>query len=253
MHSSQRTSLVAGNWKMNGSAGMAETLAGEIAAGVRADGPEVAVMPPFPYLERVAARVAGSAVALGAQDLSEYEMGAYTGEVSGAMLADVGARYVLVGHSERRSLLAESDQRVAAKFAAALEAGLSPVLCVGETREQRESGRTESVIAAQVDAAIARTGIDGLAGGVIAYEPVWAIGTGLVAEPPQAQAVHAFVRARLAEHDATIAGRIRILYGGSMKPDNAGELLACDDIDGGLIGGASLQADAFLAIVEAAA
>ncbi|MEX2500277.1 MAG: triose-phosphate isomerase [Wenzhouxiangellaceae bacterium] len=251
MNKIARMPLIAGNWKMNGQAAMAEALVDAIAAGMRGDDVGVLVIPPFPYLARLRDRVASAGMSLGAQDLSAHESGAYTGEVSGAMLADVGAGYVLVGHSERRRMHHETDAVVAAKFEAALAAGLKPVLCVGETREQREADETETVVAAQVDAVIARCGAAALAGAVIAYEPVWAIGTGLVATPDEAQQVHAFIRARLAGHDATIAGRIQILYGGSMKPQNAAELLACEDIDGGLIGGASLKADDFLAIVAA--
>ena len=246
-----RRPLVAGNWKMNGSTAMAESLAAGIARG--ADGSaEVAILPPFPYLATVARALADSDAALGAQDLSERSEGAFTGDVSGAMLADVGARYVLVGHSERRALHGETDEIVAEKFMAARRAGLKPVLCVGETREEREGDRTESVIAAQIDAVLGSGGIEAFESAVIAYEPVWAIGTGLVASPEQAQQVHAFIRARLADRDATIAGQIRILYGGSMKPRNAADLIGCDDIDGGLIGGASLDADDFLAIVSSA-
>lgn len=246
-----RRPLVAGNWKMNGSMAMAESLAAAIARGSGGSA-EVAVLPPFPYLTTVGRVLADSDVALGAQDLSQRSEGAFTGDVSGPMLADVGARFVLVGHSERRALHAESDEVVAEKFVAARRAGLEPVLCVGETREEREDDRTESVIAAQIDAVLGSGGIEAFDDAVIAYEPVWAIGTGLVATPEQAQRVHAFIRARLAEHDATIAGQIRILYGGSMKPRNAADLIACDDIDGGLIGGASLDAEDFLAIVSAA-
>lgn len=261
MNETARKPLIAGNWKMNGSVEMAETLADAIAAGVDGgstggnsgggNSVEVLLIPPFPYLDRLSERAASAGMLLGAQDVSAHESGAYTGEVSGAMLADVGASHVLVGHSERRQMHGETDEVVAAKFEAARSAGLKPVLCVGETREQREAGETESVIGAQVDAVIARCGAAGFDGAVIAYEPVWAIGTGLVATPEQAQRVHAFIRARLADHDATIARCIRILYGGSMKPQNAADLLACSDIDGGLIGGASLKADEFLAIIAA--
>jgi len=247
-----RRPLVAGNWKMNGSRAMAERLAGEIARGSRDVAAETAVMPPFPYLDRVRRVVEGSKVAVGAQDLSEREQGAFTGDVSGAMLVDCGARYVLVGHSERRQLHGETDAVVAAKFAAAYQAGLVPVLCVGETLDQREAGRTEAVVGGQIEAVVETCDAAAFGAAVIAYEPVWAIGTGRVASPDQAQRVHAFVRARLAGHNATIAGQIRILYGGSMKPGNAAELLACPDIDGGLIGGAALDPADFLKIVGAA-
>ncbi len=253
MSESTRRALVAGNWKMNGSLEMAERLASEIVRGAAGAAADIAVMPPFPYLEIVRRSIAGSGVDLGAQDLSERVGGAFTGDVSGSMLADCGVRYVLAGHSERRQLHGERDATVAAKCQAALDAGLAPVVCVGETREERENDRTEAVVGAQVDAVVEQCGIGALGGGVIAYEPVWAIGTGLVATPEQAQQVHAFIRARLAEADATIAGQIRILYGGSMKPGNARELLACQDIDGGLIGGAALKSADFLEIVGAAA
>jgi len=252
MDSAGRKPLIAGNWKMNGSGASADALAAGIAEGAGEASAEIAVMPPFPYLERVGAQLRGTGVLLGAQDLSERADGAFTGDVSATMLVDVGATYVLVGHSERRQLHEESNAVVAAKFQAALDVGLVPILCVGETREQREGDATEAVVGDQVDAVVRHCGVAALAGGVIAYEPVWAIGTGLVATPDQAQQVHAFIRARLAEADATIAGQIRILYGGSMKPGNARELLACEDIDGGLIGGAALEFADFLEIVGAA-
>jgi len=249
MNDTDRKALIAGNWKMNGSIAMAEALVDAIAqAGPCAA--EVLVIPPFIYIDRLRKRTASAGLLLGGQDLSAHESGAYTGEVSGSMLADVGADYVLVGHSERRQYHAESDDVVATKFEAAHAAGLKPVLCVGESREQREAGETEAVVGAQIDAVLARCGVSGFTGAVVAYEPVWAIGTGLVASPEQAQQVHAFIRARLARHDVTMAGRIQILYGGSMKPQNAAELLACEDIDGGLVGGASLNADEFTAIVK---
>jgi len=251
MNDTYRKPLIAGNWKMNGSISMAETLVDAIAAAGPFPAADVLVMPPFVYLDRLGARAASAGLLLGAQDLSEHAEGAYTGEISGGILADAGAAYVLVGHSERRQYHGESDEVVAAKFEAALAAGLKPVLCVGESRQQREAGETEAAVGAQIDAVLSRCGVSGFSGGVVAYEPVWAIGTGLVATPEQAQQVHAFIRARLARHDATIAGRIQILYGGSMKPQNAADLLACQDIDGGLIGGASLKSDEFIAIVKA--
>ena len=251
MNESTRRPLIAGNWKMNGSAAMAEALVDEIAAGRPDNGAEVLVIPPFPYLDRLHRRAGGAGLGLGAQDISAHTAGAYTGEVSGDMLADVGAGYVLVGHSERREMHCESDEVVAAKFEAALAAGLKPILCVGETRLQREADETESTVSRQIEAVVRRCGANALGDAVIAYEPVWAIGTGLVATPEQAQKVHAFIRARLGKHDVILAGRIQVLYGGSMKPQNAAELLACEDIDGGLIGGASLNADDFLAIVAA--
>ncbi|MDT8438937.1 MAG: triose-phosphate isomerase [Wenzhouxiangellaceae bacterium] len=249
----QRGILVAGNWKMNGSVALAEELAAAVAGFTPPDDVEVLLMPPFPYLERVADRLqAIDHCALGAQDVSAHDNGAYTGEVSASMLAELGVRYVLVGHSERRQLHDEDDARVAAKFARAQEAGLTPVLCVGETEAQREAGQTGAVVGRQVGAVIEACGMQALDNAVIAYEPVWAIGTGRTASVAQAAEVHRQIRSLLAGHDATIAGRIRIVYGGSMKPDNAAELLACDEIDGGLIGGASLQADSFLAIAAAA-
>ena len=255
MHPDRRP-LIAGNWKMNGSAAMARELIAGIASG-RPEGPEVAVMPPFPYLalarDAIAAAGAETDILLGAQDLSPRPPGAHTGDVAAAMLRDCGVELVLVGHSERREDHGESDAVVAAKFVAAIEAGLIPVLCVGETLAQRDDGQAESVIAAHLDAVVREAGIAAFEQAVIAYEPVWAIGTGRTATPEQAQQIHAFIRSRLANESATIAGRIRILYGGSMKPANASALLACEDIDGGLIGGASLDAASFLGIVEAAA
>jgi len=259
MHPDRRP-LIAGNWKMNGSQAMTRELIAGIAAG-RPAGPEVAVMPPFPYLAAakeaiLATDVAASVKAglvLGAQDLSPRGAGAHTGDVAAGMLRDCGVELVLVGHSERRQDHGETDAVVAAKFVAAIDAGLIPVLCVGETLDQRDAGDAEAVIAAQLDAVVHEAGIAAFEQAVIAYEPVWAIGTGRTATPEQAQEIHAFIRSRLANESATIAGRIRILYGGSMKPDNASALLACEDIDGGLIGGAALEASSFLGIVEAAA
>lgn len=214
---------------------------------------EVAVCPPFPYLAQVGSRLAGSSLALGAQTVSEHPQGAFTGEVSAAMLADFGCTYVLVGHSERRSLYGETDAVVAAKFAAVQRAGMVPVLCIGETLAERESGATEAVVGRQLAAVIERLGVAVLASAVIAYEPVWAIGTGVTASPAQAQAVHAAIRARVAGLDAGIAAGVRILYGGSVKPQNAIDLFGQPDIDGGLIGGAALVAGDFLAICQAAA
>ncbi len=214
---------------------------------------ELLVCPPFPYLASVSEQVAGSAVSLGAQNVSEHESGAFTGEVAPAMLRDIGCKYVIVGHSERRSLYGETSFEVAAKFKAALDAGLKPILCVGETLEQRESGGTESVVEVQLGAVIDKVGIAGFKSAVVAYEPVWAIGTGVTASPEQAQDVHRHIRGVMAGHDAGIAESTQILYGGSMKGENAAGLLSMPDIDGGLIGGASLKAGDFLAIAEAAA
>ncbi len=247
-----RKKLVAGNWKMHGSHSMAEALVGEIAAAKPAD-IDVLVFPPFPYLSGLARQCADSGLGIGAQDVSEHEgQGAYTGEVSAAMLVDVGAQWTLVGHSERRHYHAESNELVARKFAAARAAGLTPILCVGETLEQREADQTEAVIAAQMQAVLALNGIASFDTAVIAYEPVWAIGTGRTASPEQAQQVHAFIRSQLAKEDVMIAGLTRLLYGGSVKAANAAELFAQPDVDGGLIGGAALVAADFLGICAAA-
>ncbi len=231
-----RARLVAGNWKMHGSLEANRALLEAIAAGVQ--GVECAVCVPFPYLAQAAERLQGTRIAWGAQNLSEHASGAYTGEVSAAMLKEFGCRYVLVGHSERRQLYGEGDAQVAAKFAAARGAGITPIVCVGETLAEREAGRTQDVVARQLDAVLAQGGIGDA---VVAYEPVWAIGTGRTASPDQAQEVHGFLRRRLTE--AT-----RILYGGSVKADNAAALFAMPDVDGGLIGGASLKAQEFIAI-----
>jgi triosephosphate isomerase len=249
-----RDFLVAGNWKMNGSTAFnAELVAGIVAAAPRAERVKLLVCPPFPYLSAVAEATSGTGVALGAQNVSEHACGAYTGEVAPSMLSDVGCEYVIVGHSERRTLYGESSQQVAEKFKATLGACMKPILCVGETLEEREAGDTEAVVDEQLDAVLDLVGIAAFGTAVIAYEPVWAIGTGMTASPEQAQEVHAHIRARLAESDASIAEGTQILYGGSMKGDNAPGLLANADIDGGLIGGASLKAADFLAIANAAA
>ena len=213
---------------------------------------EMAVCPPYPYLGQAQLALQGSPLALGAQSLSEHASGAFTGEVSAAMLLEFGCRYVLVGHSERRALFGETDVVVAAKFAAAQKAGLVPVLCVGETLDERNAGQTALVIARQLSAVLDRVGVAAMASAVVAYEPVWAIGTGVTASPAQAQEVHAAIRAQVAALDAGIAEDLRILYGGSVKPQNAKELFGQADIDGGLIGGAALVADDFLAICLAA-
>lgn len=248
-----RARLVVGNWKMHGSLAANERLLDALKTGLkRLDDPGCAVCAPFPYLEQVSSALTGSPIAWGAQDISEHDSGAYTGEVSGAMLTDFGCRFAIVGHSERRKLHAEDDRTVAAKFSAARRAGLTPILCVGETLEERERGETESVVARQLDAVFAAAGSSGLGDAVLAYEPVWAIGTGRNATPQQAQGVHAFIRARIAARDQAVAQRLTILYGGSVKPGNAGELFAMPDVDGGLIGGASLVADDFTAICLAA-
>lgn len=248
-----RQPLVAGNWKMNGSLESVTALIEGIKAGrgnvTRA---ELAVCPPFVYIPQVAVMIQGTGISLGAQDVNDREAGAHTGEVAPGMLVDVGCKYVIVGHSERRTIYGEDDDFTARKFAAARKAGLVPVLCVGETLEEREQGITEPVVARQLDAVIGPEGIAALGDAVIAYEPVWAIGTGKTASPAQAQEVHAFIRGRLAALDAGIAQQVRILYGGSMNAGNAADLLAMDDIDGGLIGGASLKPNDFLAIGQAA-
>jgi len=237
---------------MNGTRASAASLIEGVLSGAAAmAGVEVAVCPPFPYLELAERLLAGSSVRLGAQNLCTEEGGAFTGEVAAAMLVDVGCRYVICGHSERREYYGETDEVVAKKVALAQAHGLTPILCVGETLDQRESGETESVIARQIDAVIARNAVESFAKLEIAYEPVWAIGTGKTATPDQAQDVHEFIRQRIAGHDRAIAEKVRILYGGSMKPGNAAELLAQADIDGGLIGGASLVAEDFLAICRA--
>lgn len=213
---------------------------------------DCAVCVPFPYLSQVQQKLSGCTVKWGAQDVHQLEKGAYTGEVSATMLRDFGCSYVIVGHSERRAYYGESSQLVAEKFLAAQQAGITPILCVGETLEQRDSGMTESVVAEQLDALLQLGGVQALRGAVVAYEPVWAIGTGKTATSAQAQAVHAFIRQRIALHDGQIASGLCILYGGSVKANNAAELFAMPDIDGGLIGGASLVADEFLAICRAA-
>jgi triosephosphate isomerase len=247
-----RRLLVAGNWKMHGSRAMVQDLVNGIRDGLNESmDVDVAVFPPFPYLAQVQVLADDTRIDWGAQTLHPQSGGAFTGEVSAGMLLDFGCRYVLVGHSERRTLFNESNEDVAERFEAARSAGLQPVLCVGETREEREAGATETVVASQLDAVLDRVGVAGLGEAVVAYEPVWAIGTGLTASPEQAQAVHAFIRDKLAALDGTIAGHIRILYGGSVKASNAAELFAQDDIDGALVGGASLTAEDFLGICAA--
>jgi triosephosphate isomerase len=248
-----RARLVAGNWKMHGSLAANARLLEALKAGLpEAEGLGYAVCAPYPYLAQVAQALSSSRIAWGAQNVSEHDSGAYTGEVSGAMLREFGCRFAIVGHSERRALYGEDDGRVAAKFLAARRAGLTPILCVGETLEQRDRGETENVVGRQLDAVLAAAGLPALAGAVLAYEPVWAIGTGRNATPQQAQDVHAFIRARLGAIDRALAGNVTILYGGSVKPGNAPELLAMPDVDGGLIGGASLVAKDFIAICAAA-
>lgn len=249
-----RKPLVAGNWKMNGSRESAQSLVAGIKEGLGVNTvAEVVVCPSYVYLAEVGSLLESSEVSLGAQNVSQQGNGAFTGEVSTAMLLDVGCEYVILGHSERRALYAESDGLVAEKVVVANAAGLKPILCVGELLEERESGKTEAVVGRQLDVLLnSASGLAALQNAVIAYEPVWAIGTGMTATPGQAQDVHAFIRQRVARKDAALAQKIRILYGGSVKGNNAGELFAKADIDGGLIGGASLQVEEFLTICQAA-
>jgi len=250
-----RTPIVAGNWKMHGSrvenAELIEAIAAQFPSEPAA---QCVVCPPFVYLQEVARllRDAELPAALGAQDVCAEGQGAYTGEVSAAMLRDVGCTHVIVGHSERRSLYGEDDHLVARKFAAAQTRGLVPILCVGEHLSEREAGRTHAVLARQLDAVLELSGAEAMGRAIIAYEPCWAIGTGHNASPEQAEDAHRFIRGRIAERDAKIAAQVRILYGGSVKAGNAGELFAQPDVDGGLVGGASLKVQEFLAILAAA-
>ncbi|WP_045736922.1 triose-phosphate isomerase [Xanthomonas sp. MUS 060] len=248
-----RRKIVAANWKLHGTGQVAHALLQAVVAGLSDDAVEVVILPPLPYLAGLIQTFQRPTLRFGAQDVSSNVQGAYTGEVSAAMLVDVGADYGLVGHSERRQYHHESSELVARKFAAVIAAGLRPILCVGETLEQRQAEQTEAAIAAQLTPVLCLVGGEGFANAVISYEPVWAIGTGRTASPAQAQAVHAFIRGEVAVRDARIADSLPILYGGSVKPDNAAELFAQPDVDGGLVGGASLDAAQFLAIVQAAA
>lgn len=249
-----RNPIIAGNWKMNSSLSSTRTLLEGIKQGIGPirDGVECVVFPPFVYLAETEQLLTGTPIRWGAQNVSEQQPGAFTGEIATSMLLDFHCTYVIVGHSERRTLYGETDEGVAKKFAAARQAGLTPVLCIGETLEEREQGITEEVVIRQLKAVLALEGIQGIKDAVVAYEPVWAIGTGKTATPQQAQEVHALIRSQLAEHDADIATATRILYGGSVKGSNAAELFAMPDIDGGLVGGASLQADEFLTIAKGA-
>ncbi len=249
-----RKPIVVGNWKLNGSHADNESLVtGVLSEMADMAAIDVAVCPPFVFIPQVADLAKSTSLGVGGQNCSEHDSGAFTGEVAPAMLFDVGARYVILGHSERRAMYGETNEVVSDKVKAALAAGLTPILCVGETLEERESDQTEAVVRQQLAAVIAGNGIASFERMVIAYEPVWAIGTGRTATPEQAQEVHAFIRGQLADHDASVAQSVRIQYGGSMKPANAAELLAQQDIDGGLIGGASLKAEDFLGICRAAA
>jgi len=248
-----RAKLVAGNWKMNGSLESIRSLLDGIQRGMGSvSGAAVAVCPPAVYIPEVARLIAGTDIRLGAQNVGDRDEGAFTGEISGPMLGEFGCTYAIVGHSERRGLYGESDELVARRFAAARRAGLTPILCVGELLEEREQGTTEQVVGRQLDAVLKLEGIDAFVDSVIAYEPVWAIGTGKTATPEQAQDVHAFIRRKLAGQRSAVAEKVIIQYGGSVKGANAAELFSQPDIDGGLIGGASLQADEFLAICRAA-
>ena len=248
-----RQPLVAGNWKMNGTRESAQLLIKGIINGMAGvTRAEVVVCPPFVYLDLVGSALQGTPIPLGAQNVSKEDMGAFTGEIAAPMLKDVGCQYVIVGHSERRTLYGEDDQLVAEKYARARKEGLTPILCVGELLEEREAGSTEDVVARQLDAVIELAGVASLAESVVAYEPVWAIGTGRTATPEQAQDVHAFIRQRIAAQSKEAAEQVRILYGGSVNAKNAAELLGMPDIDGGLIGGASLKAADFLTICQAA-
>jgi triosephosphate isomerase len=248
-----RLKLVIGNWKMHGSLAENQALLNALkpALGNMKEA-GVAVCAPFPYLAQIQSALAGSAIAWGAQNVSEQAKGAFTGEVSTSMLKDFGCKYVIVGHSERRSIYGESDELVAKKYVAVQAAGLTPVLCVGETLAEREGGITEQVVGRQLDAVIQAAGVESLAKAVVAYEPVWAIGTGKTASPEQAQAVHAFIRNKIAGLNKQVAEGLVIQYGGSVKASNAAELFSQPDIDGGLIGGASLVAEEFIAICKAA-
>ena len=249
-----REFLVAGNWKMNGSSAVCAELADGILAGMPLSNfVKLLICPPYPYLRDLANKLAETSLSLGAQNVSQYESGAYTGEVSSRMLRDIGCEYVVVGHSERRAMMAESNEIVASKFKAALSEDLKPILCVGETLQEREANQTEVVIDEQLNTVLDSAGIESFETAVIAYEPIWAIGTGRTASPEQAQYVHSHIRVVISSRSEQIASAIQILYGGSVKGDNAAGLFTMSDIDGGLIGGASLKAADFLAIAAAAA
>lgn len=248
-----RKPIIAGNWKMNGSRSSIKELLDGIKAGMaNVTSAEVAVCVPSIYIADVSAQLEGTSVAWGGQNLSTEAKGAFTGEISADMLLDFKSEYVIVGHSERRTLYGETDELVAEKFDVARKAGLKPILCIGESLEERESGVTNEVCSRQINAVIEKSGVEALADGVIAYEPIWAIGTGKTATPEMAQETHAAIRQLIADKNASVAEKVRIQYGGSMNAANAKDLLAMEDIDGGLIGGASLKAEDFLAICTAA-
>lgn len=248
-----RQVMIAGNWKMNGSTSSVKELIAGIKAGMASvNKAAVVVCPPALYIAQVMAAIAGSKIKCGSQNVCDQDKGAFTGELAGSMLKDLGCEYAIIGHSERRSLYGESDALIAQRFATARRNGIKPIFCIGETLAEREKGVTNDVCNRQIDAVIKLEGVTALADGVIAYEPIWAIGTGKTASPAQAQAVHAFIREKIAKLDAQVAAGLQILYGGSMNAANAAELLAQPDIDGGLIGGASLKAEDFLTICRAA-
>lgn len=248
----QRPKRVVGNWKMNGSLASNAALVEALVSAAKPGWPSVALCVPFPYLAQVGEAVGGSAMEFGSQDVSEYAEGAYTGETSASMLVDFGCRYAIVGHSERRTWFGDTDGRVAAKAERALAAGIVPIVCVGESLKEREQGMAGAVVSRQLDAVLERIGAAGIGSSVLAYEPVWAIGTGKTATPDEARAMHAMIRAHVAKADPVVAAGVAILYGGSVKAANAGSLFQQDDIDGGLIGGASLVAADFVGIIEAA-
>ncbi len=243
-----RQPLVMGNWKMNGLRADGLALAQSIIDGLNAGDQGIAVCVPFVYISEVGKLIESTPLALGSQNVADQEKGAFTGEISASMLKDCGVTYALVGHSERRTCYADTDQTVAARFCQAQKEGVIPVLCIGETLEEREGDKTFAVIDEQLNAVIEMAGVEALANSVIAYEPVWAIGTGKTASDEQAQEVHKYIREKIAEKDAAIAEQLQILYGGSVKPNNAKALFSMPDIDGGLIGGASLDAESFLSI-----
>lgn len=247
-----RRKLLVGNWKMNSSLAANATLLAGIKAGAGKAGCDIAVCVPAPYLAQCQSELTGTNISWGAQDLSSHDSGAFTGEVSASMLRDFGCRYAIVGHSERRAYHGETNEQVAEKVRRALATGLTPIVCVGETLAEREAGRTAMVVGQQLDAVLSIVEPDDVSGIIIAYEPVWAVGTGRTATPQMVQEVHGLLRAKLIAKNPATASRVYILYGGSIRPDNAGDLLQMPDIDGGLIGGASLNASDFLAIADAA-
>ncbi len=245
-----RQSLVMGNWKMNGSRSEGLALANAIAAGLKQGDQGIAVCVPYVYLSDIKSVVENTPLVLGAQNIADQESGAYTGEISASMLKECGCTYALVGHSERRSYYGDTNESVATRFCQAQKEGIVPVLCIGETLEERESDKTFAVIDKQLNAVIDMAGIDALGNSVIAYEPVWAIGTGKTASDEQAQEVHKYIREQIASKNQDVANKVQILYGGSVKPDNAKAIFSMPDIDGGLIGGASLDAESFLTIYQ---